>query len=98
MPTQEKVRLSMQVVFSSIILCFCLFKLSNPNDSQSSALYWGGVTSVLAWWMPSPGGSSSRNSASVRADEVNAVHIEKIESVPQMNGVESVPQTNGSHN
>ncbi|MBW4526544.1 MAG: hypothetical protein KME18_15350 [Phormidium tanganyikae FI6-MK23] len=87
MQAQEKVRLSMQVAFSSIILCFCLFKLSNPNDSQTSALYWGGVTSVLAWWMPSPGGSSSsRNSTSIKADEVNAVHIEKLESVPQMNG------------
>lgn len=86
MQTQEKVRLAMQVSFSSIILCFCLYKLSTPSDNQSSALYWGGVTSVLAWWMPSPGGSASRNSASVRADEVNAVHIEKIESVPQMNG------------
>ncbi len=86
MPTQEKVRLSMQVAFSSIILCFCLFKLSNPNDSQSSALYWGGVTSVLAWWMPSPGGSSSRTSTSIKADEVNAVQIEKLESMPQMNG------------
>ncbi|GAP94148.1 hypothetical protein [Leptolyngbya sp. NIES-2104] len=96
MPTQEKVRLSMQVTFSSIILCFCLFKLSNPNDSQSSALYWGGVTSVLAWWMPSPGGSStSRDSTSVRADEVNVAQIEKIESVPP---IESIPQMNGSQN
>lgn len=95
MPTQEKVRLSVQVAFSSIILCFCLFKLSNPNDSQSSALYWGGVTSVLAWWMPSPAGSSSRNSTSVRADEVNVAQIEKIEAVPS---IESIPQMNGSHN
>lgn len=86
MPTQEKVRLGMQVAFSSIILCFCLFKLSNPNDSQSSALYWGGVTSVLAWWMPSPGGSSSRTATSIKADEVNTVQIEKLESMPQMNG------------
>ncbi|MBW4440446.1 MAG: hypothetical protein KME10_04265 [Plectolyngbya sp. WJT66-NPBG17] len=87
MQAQEKVRLGMQVAFSSIVLCFCLFNLSNPNDSQTSALYWGGVTSVLAWWMPSPGGSSSsRNSTSIKADEVNAVHIEKLESVPQMNG------------
>jgi len=90
MPIQERVRLGMQVVFSSIVLCFCLFKLSTQNDNQSSVLYWGGVTSVLAWWMPSPGGSSSsRNSASIKADEVNAVHIENLEAVPQMNGAKN---------
>lgn len=86
MPSQDAMRFSVQVAFSSIVLCFCLFKLMSLNDNQSSALYWGGVTSVLAWWMPSPGGSSSRNSASIKADEVNAVHIEKLESMPQMNG------------
>lgn len=86
MPAQDTMRFGVQVTFSSIVLFFCLFKLVNPNDSQSSALYWGGVTSVLAWWMPSPGGSASRNSASIKADEVNAVHIEKLESMPQMNG------------
>lgn len=83
MASQDSMRFSVQVAFSTLVLCFCLFKLSSPNDSQSSALYWGGVTSILAWWMPSPGGSPARNSASIKADEVNAVHIEKLESMPQ---------------
>jgi hypothetical protein len=85
-PAQDTMRFGVQVAFSSIVLFFCLFKLMSPNDNQSNALYWGGVTSVLAWWMPSPGGGTSRNSASIKADEVNAVHIEKLESMPQMNG------------
>ena len=87
MPSHETLRFGVQVSFSTIVLCFCLFKLVVTDQNQaSSALYWGGVTSVLAWWMPSPGGSSARNSASIKADEVNAVHIEKVESMPQMNG------------
>lgn len=86
MPSQDSMRFAVQVAFSSIVLCFCLFKLSNSNDNQSSALYWGGVTSVLAWWMPSPGGSAPRNSATIKADEVSAVHVEHLEARPQMNG------------
>jgi hypothetical protein len=83
MPNQESLRFAVQVGFSSIVLCFCLFKLGSSSDNQSSALYWGGVTSVLAWWMPSPGGNSSRHLD--RADAAHAIQVEKIESMPQMN-------------
>lgn len=89
MPMQDTMRFYVQVVFSSIVLCFCLFKLMSPNDNQSNVLYWSGVTSILAWWMPSPGGGASRNSTSIRADEVNAVQIEKLESMPQINGAKN---------
>jgi hypothetical protein len=78
-------RFYVQVGFSSIVLCFCLFKLANADDSQSSALYWSGVTSILAWWMPSPEANNpSRNIE--QANAVNSVQIEKVESLPQMNG------------
>jgi hypothetical protein len=81
MPSQDSLRFYVQVGFSTIVLFFCLFKLANPSDNQSSALYWGGVTSVLAWWMPSPGGSSpSRNE-----NEVPTVQIEKLEAIQQLN-------------
>ncbi|PAX52951.1 hypothetical protein [Brunnivagina elsteri] len=50
-----------QVLFSTVVLSLCTFQLVN-KDSQASekAMYWGGLTGVLAYWLPSP--SSSRES------------------------------------
>lgn len=42
-----------QVFFSAALLSFCFYKLINPPDTQV-ALYWGGVSSVIAYWLPSP--------------------------------------------
>ncbi len=51
----HSLRFLIQFVFSTIILVFCVIKLSLPNkDHQDNAIYWGGVTSILALWMPSP--------------------------------------------
>jgi hypothetical protein len=83
MPNQDALRFVVQVGFSLIVLCFCLLKLGN-SDSQSNALYWGGVTSVLAWWMPTPGGNAAPRHFD-RADAGNASQVEKIESLSQIN-------------
>ena len=53
----ESVRLSMQVVLSLTTVIFCSFGIAMHeinNKQDNIALYWGGVTGILAWWMPSP--------------------------------------------
>lgn len=48
-----------QVFFSTIVLGLCTFKLVAPSAPNDQALYWGGLTGVLAYWLPSP--TSSKN-------------------------------------
>jgi hypothetical protein len=45
----------MQIILSLAILSLCAGKLIFQENKVEKALYWGGITSVLAWWMPSPG-------------------------------------------
>ncbi|WP_292852478.1 hypothetical protein [Nostoc sp. NMS8] len=52
---QEAWRFSVQVFFSSIVLGLCIFKLGSPDNDKNVALYWGGLSSVLAYWLPSLG-------------------------------------------
>ena len=75
--TQENFRIGVQFLFSSIVLLFCMYKLATSSDNQpSNALYWSGITGILAYWMPSPG--ARRDDAfSVSANKVN---IEKAET------------------
>ncbi|WP_292709452.1 MULTISPECIES: hypothetical protein [unclassified Nostoc] len=52
---QDAWRFGVQVFFSSIVLGLCIFKLGSPGEDKNVALYWGGLSSVLAYWLPSPG-------------------------------------------
>jgi hypothetical protein len=71
--SEETWRFAAQFLFSAIVLVFCIYKLSIAGENQNTnALYWGGITSILAWWMPSPG---AQRSASIHA---NAVNIEQL--------------------
>lgn len=73
--TEENLRFGIQFLFSASVLFFCLYKLAiAPENQNSNALYWGGITSILAWWMPSPS-FGQRNSPSIHAEAVN---IEKM--------------------
>jgi hypothetical protein len=55
---QETWKFIVQVSFSSLVLGFCMFKLIAPDSSKADQpLYWGGITALLAWWMPAPGAS-----------------------------------------
>jgi len=56
----ESLRVAVQISLTFVLLIFCLFKLSDENNDK--ALYWGGVMSVVAWWMPTPGASASPQS------------------------------------
>lgn len=52
---QEVWRFGVQVFFSGVVLALCIFKIAVPSDEKNIALYWGGLSSVLAYWLPSPG-------------------------------------------
>lgn len=77
MKSQDTCEFRVQIAFSSIVLIFCMYKLTvTPENQGSNAIYWSGITSILAWWMPSPGGRKE-GQPSIEMDHVN---IEKAET------------------
>jgi len=53
----ESLRFMVQIILTLVVLMFCVGKLA--FDDRDKALYWGGVMSLMAWWMPSPGTTST---------------------------------------
>ena len=43
---------SIQFLFSLITLVFCIYQIR--HDATNVALYWGGISSILGYWLPSP--------------------------------------------
>lgn len=64
---QDFVKFVFQGLLTVIVLSFCIFQLasSSRDGGKNDALYWGGITSILAWWMPSPGSSAPRNQTNI---------------------------------
>lgn len=52
----ETWRFIAQVSFSTIVIGLCVFKLctTDAKNDPNVALYWGGLTGVLGYWLPSP--------------------------------------------
>jgi hypothetical protein len=64
----ESIRLVLQTAISFIILIFCMGQLL--TRTTNTALYWSGITTIIAWWMPSPGEPSRKHSnVSLSADD-----------------------------
>lgn len=59
-----------QFFFSSIFVGFCIFKLSvMPEKGRvNESLYWGGLLSVISWWLPSPASRLKQNNNTVAVD------------------------------
>jgi len=56
----HSLRFLLQAAFSTVILIFCLSQLyTSKGGGRNDALYWGGVTGILALWMPSPSTSGT---------------------------------------
>lgn len=53
----ESLRLLVQIGLTFIVLSLCIGKLA--MEDRDKALYWGGIMSIVAWWMPSPGATNS---------------------------------------
>jgi len=65
-------RFCVQVGFSSVVLTFCIYQLLTggiTRDGKDGAIYWGGLTTILGWWMPVPARLSWRSSCA--AEKVN---------------------------
>ncbi len=50
-----------QCFLTAVILGFCMSQLAHEKQ-EDNALYWSGITSMIAWWMPSPGSAKKSSS------------------------------------
>lgn len=49
----ERAKFAFQAFVSSVILFFCMAKISEVSGDEL-ALYWGAITGILGYWLPSP--------------------------------------------
>jgi hypothetical protein len=56
----DSLKFLVQVIITIVMLSLCVFSLH--KEEADKAIYWGGITGVIAWWMPSPGSSKAANS------------------------------------
>ncbi len=57
----DSLKFAMQVILTAAILTLCVGKLTMSSQADDKALYWGGITGLFAWWMPSPNGTQSKS-------------------------------------
>ncbi len=56
----DSLKFAMQLILTAAILTLCIGKLTMSSQADDKALYWGGITGLFAWWMPSPNGTQSK--------------------------------------
>ncbi len=62
---QDSLKFLFQILLTSAVLFLCASQLiAIKENSPDKALYWSGITTTLAWWMPSPGNSKGTKSGS----------------------------------
>lgn len=77
-PTERELnfyKFTMQSAVTFIILDLCIFKLSQTKvKSWEVALYWGGLSGIAGYWMPSP--LAGKNSQTIIEDsrETNVIN------------------------
>lgn len=58
--TIESLTFAFRIGLTLTVLLFCLSKLNAPDSGKdNSTAYWGAITGLIAWWMPSPGNGKS---------------------------------------
>lgn len=51
-----------QTALSLIVVCFCLYKLADKaTGPEEKALFWGGLSGILGYWLPSPSETEGRH-------------------------------------
>lgn len=58
----ESLKFVMQIIITVFMLGMCWSELK-VGDNNTRALYWGGLTGIVGWWIPSPGGFGSPTSS-----------------------------------
>jgi hypothetical protein len=61
----DSLKFSMQILITLFMLTLCWSGLQS-KDSETQALYWGGITGIIGWWMPSPGGLKTPTSSQTK--------------------------------
>lgn len=56
----DSLKFAMQIALTVAILGLCIGKMTMGAQSDDKAIYWGGITGLVAWWMPSPNGTQSK--------------------------------------
>lgn len=59
---KDSLKFVFQILLTATIVVLCATQLVTKEDSPDKAIYWSGITSTLAWWMPSPGNSKGSKS------------------------------------
>lgn len=50
-----KHKAAMQTFLSLAIVCLCAYKLVDTSTAaEEKALFWGGLSGILGYWLPSP--------------------------------------------
>lgn len=55
----DSLRFLVQVFLTATVLLLCVGNLPKA-DPETRAIYWGGITGIIAWWMPTPGSSKAQ--------------------------------------
>ncbi|AKG23897.1 hypothetical protein [Calothrix sp. 336/3] len=57
-------KFGIQVFFSTIVIGLCAVQIVKENNQDNKMLYWSGMSSVLAYWLPSPASFQTENKTS----------------------------------
>ncbi|WP_026082787.1 hypothetical protein [Mastigocladopsis repens] len=71
MKHQQAWTFGVQVFFSTIVLGLCTFQLVADKKEQNQAIYWGGLTGVLGYWLPSPSNSKNEEQEFLQRSQYN---------------------------
>ncbi|RAM48299.1 MAG: hypothetical protein C6Y22_28585 [Hapalosiphonaceae cyanobacterium JJU2] len=62
-------RFGIQFLFSTVMIGLCTFQLVNDKTKENQTLYWSGLSTVLAYWLPSPSSTQEENFSQAKANQ-----------------------------
>ncbi|TBR58148.1 hypothetical protein BLD44_002240 [Mastigocladus laminosus UU774] len=62
-------RFGIQFLFSTVMIGLCTFQLVNDKTKENQTLYWSGLSTVLAYWLPSPSSTQEENFSQPKANQ-----------------------------
>ncbi len=62
-------RFGIQFLFSTVMIGLCTFQLVNDKAKENQTLYWSGLSTVLAYWLPSPSSTQEEHFGQSKASQ-----------------------------